>query len=62
VDAAIGQVAGHLLAATVDDGDLVPRGTGAGDLPRQPVARVRRIQQGAAELEQQLHNSPSVSA
>src|ERR1017187_7712679 len=43
-DAAFGQVAGHLLAATVDDGDFVTRGTGAGDLPRQPVARVRGVE------------------
>src|ERR1022692_2016033 len=60
-DAALGQVAGHLLAATVDDGDFVTRGPRAGDLPRQAVARVRRIEQGAAEFDHQFHSSPSVS-
>src|ERR1017187_8419168 len=69
LDAAFGQVAGHLLAATVDDGDFVTRGTGASDLPCQSITRVRRVEQRAAELDHQsdaeldrpFHSSPSVS-
>src|ERR1022692_1144498 len=65
LDAAFRQVAGHLLAATVDDGDFVTRGTGSGDLPRQAVARIRGVEQRAAELDSQFHtefhSSPSVS-
>jgi hypothetical protein len=61
LDAALGEVAGHLLAAAVDDGDFVPGGTGGGDLPRQAIARVRGIEQRAPEFHQEFHNKPSVS-
>jgi len=39
----------------------VSGGPGGGDLPRQPITRVRAIEQGAAEFNQEFHNSPSVS-
>src|ERR1019366_4004299 len=61
LDAAFRQVAGHLLAATVHDDDFETRGTGAGDLPCQSIARVRGVEQRASELDHQFHNSPSVS-
>ncbi len=62
LDAAIGEVAGHLLAAAVDHGDLVAGGAGGGDLARKAVAGIGGIEQGAAELHEELHSSASVSA
>src|SRR5581483_3158042 len=59
-DAALGEVAGHLLAAAVHDGD---RGAGARgrDLLGERGARGGGVQQGPAEFDEEFHRRPSVS-
>ncbi len=60
LDAALGQVARHLLAATVDHHRrVVPRN--CRDLPGESLAGCIGIQQRTAQFYQQLHSSPSAS-
>ena len=58
---AFGKVPGHLLAAAVDHNQLDAAGSSGRDLRREPVAGLRRIQEGAAEFDQEFQSRPSVS-
>src|ERR1700680_1353678 len=62
LDAPLRQITGHLLASAVDHHHLRAPRARLRDLARQRIARFRRIQQGAAQFDQNLHSSPSVSA
>ena len=59
--AALGQEAGHLLAAAVDHHQFDAPPASRDDLFGQRARRVRRIEQRAPQLYQQLHSRPSVS-
>ena len=61
LDAAIGQESGHLPAAPVDHHHLHAGGRCGNDLLSQGPTRLGRIQQRAAEFDQDPHSSASVS-
>ena len=61
LDAAVGQAAGHLFAAAVDHHQFHAAPASLGQLRGERIARVRRIEQRAAEFDQHPHSSPSVS-
>ena len=60
-NAALGEVARHLLAAAMHHHHLDSASAGRRDLRRQAIAGFRAIEQRAAELDQNLHSKPSVS-